>query len=133
MPFPRPPSFLFFLFPSPILKSTVPDPDSPGGSGTTAKTIHRGLVGPWSSSYLNFVGASFFAAAGPVSVANDQEAHRAVQSTDITPVPAASLSPEDSELQAVRARANTAAAALRGARKIVQGPSDQPKQKYPAN
>jgi hypothetical protein len=67
---------------------------------------------------------------GPVSVAGDQEAYRAAQSADITPTPVPSLGAEDSELQAVRARADTAM------------PSERPQiiedlrsaeQKYPAD
>jgi len=117
-------------FPISILKSTVPKPDSSSESGTNAKLFIAGLVGLVIIGVLISLALRSSPPASPVSVANDQEAHRAVQSTDITPTPIPSLSPEDYELQAVRARADTAM------------PSERPQiiedlrsaeQKYPAD
>jgi hypothetical protein len=118
-------------FPS-FLNPKVPEPDSPSGSGTSAKLLIAGLVG------LVLIGALIWLAvrpsppAGPVSVTNDQEAGQAARSTNISSTSAQrpALSPEDSELLTVRERIASAR------------PSERPQlvedlrsaeQKYPAN
>jgi hypothetical protein len=118
-------------FPS-FLNQTVPEPDSPSGSGTAAKRIIAGLVGLVLIGALIWLAVRSSPPAGPASDTNDQGANQAARSTNISQTAAqtSTLSPEDAELLTVRERI---ASARRSERPQLVEDLRSAEQKYPAN
>jgi hypothetical protein len=119
-------------FPISILGPTVPEPDSPSGSGTAAKLLIAGLVCFVFTGALIWLALRYLRPAGPVSVANVQEAQQTGGSTNISPTSAQTptLRPEDYELLSVRERIASSRASERP--KLVEDLRSA-EQKYPSN
>jgi len=119
-------------FPISILKPTGSELDSPSESGTATKLFVVGLVCFVVTGALIWLALRSSPPAGPVSVANDQEAQQAVRSANISPTSAQTpaLKPEDYELLTIRERIASSRSSQRP--QIVED-LQSAEQKYPAN
>jgi hypothetical protein len=119
-------------FPISILKSTVPDSDVPSESGTTTKLLVVGLACFLVTGVLIWLALRSSPQAGPVGVANDQDAQQAARSANISPTSAQTpaLKPEDYELLTVRERIVNARPSERSR---IDEDLRSAEQKYPGN
>lgn len=116
-----------------ILEPTLPEPDSPSGSGSAAKLLIAALVGLAFIGALIWLALRFLPSAGTarvVSATSNQAGHQAVQSTDPAATPTPNLSPEDYEWLTFRGRVESALPTEKP--QIVEGLRSA-EQKYPAD
>jgi hypothetical protein len=126
------PTRFFSSFPISILKPTGPEPDSPSESGTATKLLVVGLVCFVVTGVLIWLALRSSPLAGPVGVANVQEAQQTGGSTNVNPTSAQTpaIKPEDYELLTIRERIANARPSERP--QIVEDLRSA-EQKYPVN